>query len=135
MTETAQPVEYYRYVDDHYDSTGTRVVRQTLVLHKKTERGAWIKWPWDHDGTWKKFVLDGDGKRWAYPDVDKALRSFEIRKTRQIQRCKATIERAQAALEIVRSADFDKTDDGYVSLQNLFGDNPFELVDLEGDFR
>ena len=107
---------YYRYVDETYESTGTRVVRETLVLLKKTPKGAWITWPWDRDGTYKKFVLDGDGRRYAYTDTDKALQSFKIRKQRQIQRCRATIERAENALEIIEQPDFDKTSDGYIGL-------------------
>lgn len=115
-TQPEPPIEYYRYVDDWHEYGGTSVVRQTLILHKKTPRGAWIKWPWDHDGFHKKFVLDGDGRRFAYTDTDKALRSYEIRKMRQISRCRAAIERAEDALLIIKSPEFDKTSDGWVRL-------------------
>ena len=126
---TDQPTPYYRYVDETYESTGTRVIRQTLYLFKKTPKGAWITWPWDREGICKKFVLDGDGRRYAYTDTDKALHSFKIRKQRQIQRCRATIECAETALEIIEQPEFDKNDDGYMRFSTASDiiDAEFEL--------
>lgn len=46
----------------------------------------------------KRVSKDSCGKRFAYPDKAHALRSYKIRKSRQLGHAELTLERARAAL-------------------------------------
>ena len=46
----------------------------------------------------KRVSKDSGGKRFAYPDKAHALRSYKIRKSRQLGHAELTLERARAAL-------------------------------------
>lgn len=46
-----------------------------------------------------RFVLDGNGKRYAHETEAWARDSYRIRKQRQIHHARASIERAEAALQ------------------------------------
>ena len=77
------PQIYYRLVDRHY-TTGVTVDTLQFRLVRKTPAGAWIAEMWDRDALYPRFVLDGKGKRYAYPDLEDAKASFLIRKQRQV---------------------------------------------------
>lgn len=102
----------YRFVDLHYvhvDDDGccsSGYTRAVVYLYryevlKKTEKGRWIKL-YDFSDE-KKFVLDGHGKRFAYPTIDLAKESFVMRKNRQIKHGERYINRANAALSVIES--------------------------------
>ena len=93
----------YGYLDDEGYSA-SQITRIVVYLNryrviKKTPKGRWIQL-YDFSDT-KKFVLDGKGKRFAYPTIELAKESFNMRKTKQIQRCERTIRRAKIALESI----------------------------------
>lgn len=66
---------------------------------KETPCGYWIEL---YPGSKQKFVLKGNGKRFAYTSEQWALESFKIRKIRHIQHLKYSLEHAEAALELVK---------------------------------
>jgi len=100
---------YYRYDDSPYVDAGPVLSEYRLV--RKTPKGAWISPYWVTDAAADRcqtpvmrraygirFVLDGKGRRFAYPDLADAKESYRIRKVRQIQHCRYQIEKAQQAL-------------------------------------
>lgn len=50
-----------------------------------------------------KFVLAGEGKRWAYPTREAALDSFTARKRRQIKILEGQLHRARQALRVAEN--------------------------------
>jgi hypothetical protein len=110
MTDT-----YYRIVDGY--TAESRPVLQRLYVVKRTAKGAWVVHSWAKSYTgpfntrdalrWvdARHVLDGDGKRYAYPTVAAALDSYMRRKRRQIQHARAAIDRAEHALDWCSRAD------------------------------
>jgi hypothetical protein len=104
---------YYRYDDSPYVDAGPRLSEYVLV--RKTPKGAWIVAAWTarHYGVARlaehpaeelrrehgaRFVLDGKGRRFAYPDLADAKESYRIRKVRQIQHCRYQITKAEQGL-------------------------------------
>lgn len=89
---------YYRYEGGPIWEGGTMfiyLIRFNVV--KRTPKGAWII----QVESWKpkrRFVLDGDGKRYAYPTQEAALNSFRRRKESQISRLNIQLTCAKAAL-------------------------------------
>jgi hypothetical protein len=74
---------------------------------RRTPKGRWITPTWNSDDTrFQKFVLDGLGKRYAYPTRELARESFTIRKEREIMRCKAQHDRAVRYLALARTGKF-----------------------------
>ena len=55
---------------------------------RRTKAGAWLD-VWGEE----KFVLDGAGRRYAYPTEDAAWESFKIRKVRQRQHLEKQLEK------------------------------------------
>lgn len=105
--------ERHRIIDAYGDDETYTPVHQTWHVIQKTPKGAWIVRPWalrrwidegeatpaflrSHLGA--KFVLDGNGRRFAHETLEWARESFRIRKVRQIQHCRHAIERAEAAI-------------------------------------
>ncbi len=85
MTETQQ--YRYRYVDcwDAY------YIRQVFLCQypviKLTRKGAWIK----DDSAKERFVLNGNGRRYAYETLEWAKESYFIRKRKQEAHLKAAL--------------------------------------------
>lgn len=106
------PETRYRMVDG--DSEQPPAIQEFYVV-RKTASGAWIVPRYNYqrmvkplearsareliDDWGAKFVLDGAGRRFAYPSIEMARDSYRIRKQRQIQICEARIRQATAALE------------------------------------
>lgn len=86
----------YRIVDSQI--AGRPPVTQTLRVLYATPKGVWIAWPWDVNGVNRRFVLLGDGRRFAYPTFEAALDSYRRRKQRQIGHARAAIDNATEAL-------------------------------------
>ena len=87
-------------------------VFQVWRVARKTPKGAWIVPPWAfyefsdripgvaevRDRMGGRFVLNGDGKRFAYETEAQARASYKIRKQRQIQHARYAIEVAERGL-------------------------------------
>lgn len=89
----------YRLVDNPHK--GQAPVTQTLRVIHLTPKGVWVCWNYQYlSGEWpdKRFVLLGDGRRYAYPTFEAALDSYRHRKKRQIVHARAAIRNATDAL-------------------------------------
>lgn len=65
---------------------------------KKTPKGVWVT-AWGGP----KFILDGAGRRFAYPTREQAIDSFMRRKRRQIQILHSNLASAEAQLAFAES--------------------------------
>jgi predicted transcriptional regulator len=77
-----------------------------FYIVKRTSKGVWIAPTWDAEGRFKKFVLEGRGKRFAYPTRQEARESFIRRKKREIQRTAAQHDRAVRYLKLAETGRF-----------------------------
>lgn len=81
--------EGLRYADDY-----CYLSAHDFPVIKRTTCGVWI----DVYGE-KKFILDGIGKRWAWPTKKEALESYVARKSRQVSILAAQHDKAVALLK------------------------------------
>ena len=99
-------VWYYRYVEECQWECSEMIIRtKRYRMDKKTPKGAWII-QHEYGNAKRRFVLDGEGKRWAYPTEPQALASFIRRKEVHINRLKDHLVFATAALKGAKSPDF-----------------------------
>jgi hypothetical protein len=96
---------YYREVDGYYEGDKPTISLREFKVLSRTEKGAWITDLWDHDGTYKRFVLDGKGKRFAYPTKELARESYIIRKAREIGHCARQHDKAKKLLHIAQTGE------------------------------
>lgn len=118
---------YYRLVDsqDGYNRPTISCIEYTVV--KRTEKGAWIvPSAWYYPETPKRFILDGDGKRFAYPTFDAALNSYKRRKSMQIRLTSLQHDRAVERLHIAGTLTEAMTKDVYLQ----HDDSPPSLLGL-----
>lgn len=104
---------YYRF-EDH----GGYIECIKYDLIKKTPKGAWIRRTLPWHGTQvnqKRFVLDGEGKRLAYPTKELARTSFIARKRRQVAILQSRLEVAKEALRHASATPADKLENKYCS--------------------
>lgn len=98
---------WYRIDDRDVEHNGyTRevvLVTREIPVVRHTEKGVWLD-----DYGLLRFVLKGDGKRFAYPTLEAALDSFKRRKERQVMLLKATLGRAEAALAFAKVTTADQ---------------------------
>lgn len=86
---------WYRYYD-HRGSYGFEVVLEKVPVVKETPKGVWLD-----DYGQKKFCLKDARRRWAYPTVELAKNSFEIRKRKQLQHLQRQIDHVKAVVEAI----------------------------------
>lgn len=101
---------YYREVDGWFVNDKPSIQLREFRLVSRTAKGAWITDLWDHDSSYKRFVLDGDGKRFAYPTKELARASFIIRKQRQIQHATNTRNKALQFLSLAETGAASESD-------------------------
>lgn len=99
------PQTYYRLREQLEYNSEMKIVADTFKVIKTTPKGAWIVSDKYADGK-KHFVLNGSGKRFAYPDLKAAIASFEKRKVLQIWHLENQLTIARAALKGVKAEDF-----------------------------
>jgi len=93
------PDQYVRFENSH----GSVWICRFRVI-RRTKAGAWLD-VWGEE----KFVLDGDGKRYAYPTEDAAWESFKIRKMRHRQHLEAQLEKLAAIEPLTKMTWQDAT--------------------------
>ena len=105
-----EPNKRYRYVDP-WTTDGTPVLREFYEV-RKTPSGAWVVpnycrmvKPLEErsvqelrDEWGARFVLDGDGRRYAHETEAWARHSYAMRKHAQIRHAKAALSHAQTML-------------------------------------
>ncbi|TPJ51625.1 MULTISPECIES: hypothetical protein [unclassified Mesorhizobium] len=82
---------WYRYEDSASNRTSIHLSRYRVL--RETPKGVWLD-----DYGQGRFVLNGAGKRWAYPTIEQARESFLIRKRRQVQHLKHYLAHAEIVL-------------------------------------
>ena len=104
MADEEQEV-YYRY-DDPWDEDSPIYLGEYRV-RRRTAKGVWLVIV-KHDPRHDKFVLNGeDGKRYAYPTVQGARRSYLKRKERAVSLTAANLQRQEAYLKRVEAGEWD----------------------------
>lgn len=68
---------------------------------KRTAKGFWVR---GNNGD-RKFVRDGDAKRFAYPTVAEALRGYQARKKKQLEILERHRAFSEAALGVALKLD------------------------------
>lgn len=101
---------YYRIEEGLFDDNNYITIDlMEFQVKKRTLKGAWItRYGIGLGGDYgpRRFVLNGAGKRYAYPTVEAALESFIIRKTRQIIHLEKRLCIAKAALNATKLDGF-----------------------------
>ena len=92
---------FYREDDGYGDDIRLSEFRVFSV----TPRGAWIVRSWDREGNFKRFVLEGLGRRHAYPTKELARDSYIQRKKRQIQHAARQHDRAKRLLHLAETGE------------------------------
>lgn len=104
---TDEPEFYYREVNSRWTSDLLAISVLKFRVIKRTPKGVWVVpdyyWP---DETRKRFILDGKGRRYAYPTREEARASFIIRKKREIQHCANQHDRALRYLALAETMEF-----------------------------
>lgn len=85
------------YCDDYGCKPRLRIDAWWYPVVRETPCGVWVL----HQGK-EKFILNGDGKRFAYPTLQLALKSFRARKRRQIGLLRHQLSHAEAAFAWVK---------------------------------
>lgn len=113
-----KPEFYYRLVDELvWDESAIRVDTLVFRVRRRTPKGAWIQLVNRAYGpnltgmslTYERrerFVLDGPGRRYAYPDMEAAIESYRIRKQRHVQHLESQLVRARAAMLWAETPNF-----------------------------
>lgn len=91
------PKVYYR-VDGYVNEDDNGVFVASYPVISETKAGVWV----EGHGL-RHFVLNGDGKRWAYPTEAAAWESFAARKAAQLHILAAHHDRAKRTLEGVKA--------------------------------
>lgn len=101
-----EPEFYYRETNARWfeDVLAISVIIYRIV--SRTPKGCWIAPDWDDEARFKKFILEGKGKRYAYPTREEARASFIIRKKKEIQHCAAQRDRAVRYLALAETMEF-----------------------------
>lgn len=137
MDESRHPT-FYRIVDG-YNSTDKPVL-QKLRAVKTTPKGCWVvhswAWPLSEPLTTRealrnagaRFVSQGTRRAYVYPTIELALDSYIIRKRRQIQHARNSLEWAENCLTWASSADIQ--DEMLVFDEPVGTASPFSLENL-----
>ena len=105
--------KYYRMADRCLYEDGEMVIElQEFRVIKHTRCGVWVSRIWSGWGnrcnmTRDHFILNGNGKRLAYPTVEQAHASFIRRKEVQISKLNAQMVIAKAALKAALDPSFE----------------------------
>lgn len=111
---------YYREENARMSDDVLAISSIEFRVVRRTPRGRWITPTWNHDDNlFLHFVLDGDGKRYAYPTREKARASFIIRKQREIQKCAAQHDRAVRYLALANTGKFGTRTEALHEIQTM----------------
>ena len=123
MSETPLSEVYYRFDATSWGNDISIFVSRIPVF-ARTKRGVWLGYSGKHH-----FVLDGDGKRYAYPTIEAAWNSYQRRKERQLGFLVAQHDHVSAIVNAIRGKTYDER-------KNAHGDvrieREVEVFELEG---
>jgi hypothetical protein len=93
----------FRYEADTYYNYNVTLTCKVYIISSRTLKGVWVVPTWVDLGNeediklHRKFVLNGVGKRFAYPTRDLAKYAFLCRKRRHIEILKSQLNKAESA--------------------------------------
>lgn len=93
---------YYRYEDSSCSTDSVHVFEHKLPVVRRTPCGAWV----DDYGR-ERFVLNGAGKRYAYPTREAAWESFLIRKRRRVVHLYNQLSVAERVNDLVKDLSLE----------------------------
>ena len=97
--DSASKEVWYRYDSQYSDVKACVVIyRADCVVFKHTPKGVWLI---GHDGK-DHFVLNDAARRYAYPTIKDAQRSFLRRRRRQIAILTAQLQNAKDARDLAK---------------------------------
>lgn len=126
MTEARAITHLIRITDDWQETSVGASLRMSVErfrILRRTPKGCWIE---ANGRKAERFVLDGNGKRFAYPTLELAMDSYRIRKRRQIQYLAAQLERAEGYSKMAEA-----TEQGMKIVPGVFGLEWVEPVEKE----
>ncbi len=106
---------FYREVNSRMSDDVLAISCIEYNVVKRTPRGAWIEPKWVTDYNFEdlehrkmhwKFILDGVGRRFAYPTRELARESFIARKRKEIQHCGRQHDRAVRYLALAETMQY-----------------------------
>lgn len=102
MVEAWNDEVWYRYENhpysaNDYSPSETHIVLREWPVVKHTPKGVWIS-----IYAQKKFILNDARKRYAYPTIELAKKSFIARKQHQIARLRTQLDHAERALKLIQ---------------------------------
>lgn len=95
---------FYRFVEETlWEDSGMIIRLLEFKVLRRTPKGTWIErnplGQWQGAKPKPRFILDGEGKRFAFPSITQAKASFIRRKESHIWRLEQALIFAKAALK------------------------------------
>ena len=85
---------------------------------KETPKGVWITPEWDYgDYQFKRFVLHGAGKRYAYPTFEQALDNYKRRKKWHTRHLAHQLRMTEQRMEIMETLTLEKCADTQLQIE------------------
>jgi hypothetical protein len=100
----------YRIISSYEDDSIIVLRCLEFPVRRQTPCGFWIRDDWQGKD---RFVRKDTRKRFAHPDKESALKSFELRKVRQIKILEGQLRHAKFALQAVRNGQTRIHDDSF----------------------
>lgn len=99
---------YYRF-DASTWGTSIDIFPIEIPVVARTKRGVWL----GHYSGKDHFVLDGEGKRYAYPTIEAAWESYQRRKVRQLGFLSAQHDRVSTIVDAIRGKTYEALKNSY----------------------
>ena len=113
VTKLTKGMTLYRLEDGQSPEDnpyGNPVNLRSFRVIKETPCGAWVSEFWadwiDAESDKKRFILEGPGRRFCYPDLSQARQSYLLRKYRHLEHLKRSMARAKAGQAEASKPDF-----------------------------
>ncbi len=115
-----KPETYYREVNSSVSDEVLAISVIEFRVVRRTARGCWITPHWNpDDNLFLKFILDGEGRRYAYPTRELARQSYIIRKKREIMHCRIQHDRAVRYLALAETGKFGNRSECVTEIQTF----------------
>ena len=116
---------YYRLQDSRTFGYGNELHPTISCVEfkviKETPKGVWITYEWDSEGLYKRFVLHGAGKRYAYPTFVQALDNYKRRKKWQTRHLAHQLSMTEQRMEIMETLTLEKCADTHSQIKVALG--------------
>ena len=131
---------HYR-IKDKLAADGVFLFLEEWIAIRQTPSGYWVERPYapagwsfkeKREGGYLKWVSNNSQRRYCYPSISDAIRSFEIRKKHQIQKLRLQLQQAEKAAEgipkIQNLSIESLRQDNYVGMPECLASIEFNLL-------